>query len=50
MLEWAIAGGGIGVVMGQAPDEVAVPGSERTAADVDDGVARTLALHFQDRP
>ena len=47
MLEWAVAGGGIGVAMGQAPDEVAAVATERTGTDLDDGVASTLARHFQ---
>ncbi len=49
MLEWAIAGAGVAVVMGQAPDEVAVPGTLRTTTDLEDGVAVTLARHFQAR-
>ena len=47
MLQWAVAGGGIGVAMGQAPDEVQTAASERTASDLDDGVAVALARHFQ---
>jgi Cof subfamily protein (haloacid dehalogenase superfamily) len=47
MLEWAVAGGGVGVAMGQAPDEVQDAASERTASDLDDGVAVALARHFQ---
>jgi HAD superfamily hydrolase (TIGR01484 family) len=47
MLEWAVAGGGVGVAMGQAPDEVAAVATERTGTDLDDGVASTLARHFQ---
>lgn len=43
MLEWAVAGGGRGVTMGQAPDEVVAAGNTRTASDVDEGVARFLA-------
>ncbi len=41
MLEWASAGGR-GVTMGQAPDEVVAAGNERTASDLDDGVAALL--------
>jgi Cof subfamily protein (haloacid dehalogenase superfamily) len=47
MLHWAVAGGGVGVAMGQAPDEVQDAASERTASDLDDGVAVALARHFQ---
>jgi Cof subfamily protein (haloacid dehalogenase superfamily) len=47
MLNWAVAGGGVGVAMGQAPDEVQDAASERTATDLDDGVAVALARHFQ---
>jgi Cof subfamily protein (haloacid dehalogenase superfamily) len=48
MLEWAVAGGGVGVAMGQAPDEVRAAASEHTGTDLDDGVASALARHFQD--
>ena len=47
MLHWSVAGGGIGIAMGQAPDEVQAAASERTASDLDDGVAVALARHFQ---
>jgi Cof subfamily protein (haloacid dehalogenase superfamily) len=47
MLEWAVAGGGVGVAMGQAPDEVQEAANERTASDLEDGVALALARHFQ---
>lgn len=47
MLEWAVAGGGVGVAMGQAPDEVVAASNERTATDLDDGVAVVLARRFQ---
>ncbi|MEO6534220.1 MAG: HAD family hydrolase [Pseudolysinimonas sp.] len=47
MLSWAVAGGGVGIAMGQAPDEVQSVASERTASDLDDGVAVALARHFQ---
>jgi Cof subfamily protein (haloacid dehalogenase superfamily) len=48
MLDWAVSGGGVGVAMGQAPAEVLAAASERTGTDVDDGVARALARHFQE--
>jgi hydroxymethylpyrimidine pyrophosphatase-like HAD family hydrolase len=47
MLEWAVAAGGVGIAMGQAPDEVQDSANERTATDLDDGVAVALARHFQ---
>ncbi|MEP6842637.1 MAG: HAD family hydrolase [Pseudolysinimonas sp.] len=47
MLRWAVAGGGVGIAMGQAPDEVQAAANERTASDLDDGVAVALARHFQ---
>jgi Cof subfamily protein (haloacid dehalogenase superfamily) len=47
MLQWAVAGGGLGVAMGQAPPEVAGVANEHTGTDLDDGVATTLARHFQ---
>ena len=47
MLEWAVAGGGLGIAMGQAPAEVAAVATERTRTDIDDGVAATLARYFQ---
>lgn len=47
MLEWAAAGGGLGISMGQAPEEVTVAGNATTASDLDDGVAVALARHFQ---
>jgi Cof subfamily protein (haloacid dehalogenase superfamily) len=48
MLEWAVAGGGLGIAMGQAPPEVVAVATERTGTDVDDGVATTLARYFQE--
>jgi Cof subfamily protein (haloacid dehalogenase superfamily) len=48
MLEWAVAGGGRGVAMGQAPEEVVAAANEVTGTDLDDGVATTLARHFQE--
>jgi Cof subfamily protein (haloacid dehalogenase superfamily) len=47
MLTWAVDGGGVGIAMGQAPDEVQAVANERTASDLDDGVAVSLARHFQ---
>jgi hydroxymethylpyrimidine pyrophosphatase-like HAD family hydrolase len=47
MLEWAASGGGVGVAMGQAPDEVMAVATERTGTDLDDGVAAVLARHIQ---
>ncbi len=41
MLEWASVEGR-GVAMGQAPDEVIAASNERTASDLDEGVARLL--------
>jgi 5-amino-6-(5-phospho-D-ribitylamino)uracil phosphatase len=41
MLEWASVDGR-GVSMGQAPDEVIAASNERTASDLDDGVATLL--------
>lgn len=48
MLAWAVQGGGVGVAMEQAPEEVQAAANERTASDLDDGVAVALARHFQD--
>jgi len=48
MLEWVVAGGGVGIAMGQAPDEVRAVASEVTGTDLDDGVASALARHFQE--
>ena len=42
MLEWASVEGR-GVSMGQAPDEVHAAGNEKTASDLDDGVAQLFA-------
>jgi hydroxymethylpyrimidine pyrophosphatase-like HAD family hydrolase len=47
MLEWAAAGGGAGIAMGQAPEEVVAVATERTGTDLDDGVAAALARHIQ---
>ncbi len=46
MLEWAVAGGGLGIAMGQAPPEVAAVATELTGTDLDDGVATVLARVF----
>ncbi len=46
MLQWAAAGGGSAVAMGQAPDEVRAAGNDVTATDIDDGVAVALARLF----
>lgn len=43
MLAWAVAGGGRGVAMGQAPEEVVAVASETTARDTEDGLAKALA-------
>jgi len=42
MLEWASVDG-VGVAMGQAPDEVIAAANARTASDLDDGVAAYLS-------
>lgn len=47
MLEWTHAGGGIGVAMGQAPDEVTSVATEVTGTDLEDGLAAALTRHFQ---
>lgn len=44
MLTWA----GVGVAMGQAPDEVIAAADRVTGTDLDDGVAAALALAFPD--
>jgi Cof subfamily protein (haloacid dehalogenase superfamily) len=46
MLQWAVAGGGLGIAMGQAPPEVAAVATELTGTDIDDGVATVLAKVF----
>jgi len=43
MLGWAAAGGGRGVAMGQAPEEVVAVASESTGRDTEDGLATVLA-------
>jgi Cof subfamily protein (haloacid dehalogenase superfamily) len=47
MLEWTAAGGGVGVAMGQAPEEVTAVATEVTGTDLDDGLADALSRHFQ---
>jgi 5-amino-6-(5-phospho-D-ribitylamino)uracil phosphatase len=47
MLEWTASVGGIGVAMGQAPDEVRAVATEITGTDIDDGLADALSRHFQ---
>jgi hydroxymethylpyrimidine pyrophosphatase-like HAD family hydrolase len=42
MLEWA----GVGIAMGQAPDEVIAAADRVTGTDLDDGVATALAAEF----
>jgi len=37
----------LGITMGQAPEDVTVAGNETTASDLNDGVAVSLARHFQ---
>ncbi|MBX3195723.1 MAG: HAD family hydrolase [Schumannella sp.] len=49
MFEWAAAGGGVAVAMGQAPPEVVAVATERTGTDLADGLAAALARHFQDQ-
>lgn len=46
MLEWTVAGGGMGVAMGQSPEEVARAATEVTGTDLDDGLAAALSRHF----
>jgi Cof subfamily protein (haloacid dehalogenase superfamily) len=46
MLEWAAAGGGTAVAMGQAPDEVLAAANTRTASIADDGLALALREHL----
>lgn len=43
MLDWAMSGGGRGVAMGQAPEEVMAVASEVTGRDIEDGLAQALA-------
>lgn len=47
MFQWAAAGGGVAVAMGQAPPEVMAVATERTGTDLDDGVAAALSRRFQ---
>lgn len=46
MFEWAVAGGGVAVAMGQAPGDVRAAANETTASDTRDGLARALARRF----
>lgn len=46
MFEWAVAGGGVAVAMGQAPDEVLAVASEVTGTDLEDGLADALSRRF----
>ncbi|GAA4182992.1 HAD family hydrolase [Gryllotalpicola kribbensis] len=43
MFEWAVAGGGRAIAMGQAPDELKAVASEVTGTVDDDGLAKVLA-------
>lgn len=47
MLEWTVGGGGVGIAMGQAPEEVVAVATEVTGTDLDDGLADALTRHFQ---
>jgi len=47
MFEWAAAGGGAAVAMGQAPDEVRAVATDVTGTDREQGVASALARYFQ---
>lgn len=47
MFEWAAAGGGAAVAMGQAPDEVKAVSTDVTGTDREQGVASALARYFQ---
>lgn len=46
MFEWTVAGGGVAVAMGQAPEEVIAAASETTGTDLDDGLADALSRQF----
>lgn len=46
MMEWAVAGGGTAVAMGQAPDEVVAAANTRTGTIDDDGLAAALTEHL----
>jgi Cof subfamily protein (haloacid dehalogenase superfamily) len=46
MLEWAVAGGGVAVAMGQAPDEVLAAANARTGTIAEDGLADALRSHL----
>ncbi len=47
MFEWAAAGGGAAIAMGQAPDEVRAVSTDVTDTDREGGVATALARYFQ---
>ena len=46
MFEWAVAGGGTAVAMGQAPDEVLAAANTRTAPVTENGLALALTEHL----
>ncbi|PSL38286.1 Cof subfamily protein (haloacid dehalogenase superfamily)/HAD superfamily hydrolase (TIGR01484 family) [Labedella gwakjiensis] len=46
MFEWAVAGGGTAVAMGQAPDEVLAAANTRTAPITENGLAFALREHL----
>ncbi|RWZ52875.1 HAD-IIB family hydrolase [Labedella phragmitis] len=46
MFEWAVAGGGTAVAMGQAPDEVVTAANARTGTVDEDGLAAALVEHL----
>ncbi len=45
MLEWTVDGGGVGVAMGQAPEEVLAVANHVTGSDLEDGLAAALSRH-----
>lgn len=46
MFEWAVAGGGTAVAMGQAPEEVTAAANARTGTVDEDGLAAALVEHL----
>lgn len=46
MFEWAVAGGGVAVAMGQAPPEVVAAANGTTGTDLEDGLAAALSRQF----
>ncbi|RWZ68125.1 HAD family phosphatase [Labedella populi] len=48
MFEWAVAGGGTAVAMGQAPEEVLAAANARTGTIDEDGLADALTQHLLD--